>query len=208
MQATFTVTVQDFLRTVSNAALFAGTDETLPVLNAVRLEISEPDQNAEVTLTAVATDRYSIGMDTCKAVGVTAAAPLLIRLQDVKSLVKACKNVPTRSRPSTFVVAWVEDDSRVRFDIAYDNSVTVRQQDGEFPKYRSLIPDQSAYDAADGVHRVGLNPVYLARFALVDGGTGKSRPTMVMDWMTATKPAKVQLGDTFTGLIMPVRLSG
>lgn len=201
MAGTFTVPVGDFTRVLSNAAVFAGKDTTLPVLNAVRVEISAPDQNAEATMTAVATDRYTIGMDTCNVSGVINELALLISLPDVQRLVKAAK-----SCKHGYVVGAVEQDERVRFDIAFDATMIVQQQDGEFPKYRSLIPDDSTLDASDGVNTIAFDPSKLARFDKVQG-SGRLDP-IKLRLLTPTKPALVTKGDTFIGLIMPIRLAG
>ena len=127
----------DLHAAVSDAALFAGTDSTLPMLNAVRLEASETQ------LIAVATDRFTLGVRRVDYAG--ESFELMLSLADVRTLAKMAKTVGRHFelRTVTVELSRAESDNRVvsvQFGFSTGESVTFGTLDVEFPKWRQLIP--------------------------------------------------------------------
>ena len=85
---TLTVSAAVFGDLIAGAAIAAGTDKSLPTLNAVNLSASDG------VLTAVATDRYRlIYGEVSTETGEGQLAPSLIRLNDIKRLAAAIKAI-------------------------------------------------------------------------------------------------------------------
>ena len=121
---------------VSQVAVAAGRDDTLPVLTGVRIEI-EGD-----TLTLAATDRYRLAVRTLKwrpaspdASGV-ALVPARTLLDTAKSLSGAGVEVAIAlgSGPSGETLAGFAGGTR---------QTTTRLLEGTFPPYRKLLPESS-----------------------------------------------------------------
>lgn len=152
---------------VAQIAIAAGRDDTLPALTGIRVEI-EGD-----TLTLAATDRYRLAVRELpwKAqrpdVNATALVPARTLHETAKALTGA----------QAVEVAFASRDGHVESLIGFEGDgrrTTTRLIDGEFPKYRSLLPSESATTATmetalliDAVKRVSLvaernTPVRLA----------------------------------------------
>ncbi len=144
-----------FAEAVGQVALAAGRDDTLPVLTGVRLEI-EGD-----TITMAATDRYRLAVRT-----------LAWRPQDPS--VSTTALVPARTLAETARALGGGDEVLLSLSGAGSNEgmigfsgggrrTTSRLLEGEFPKYRSLLPSQSEAIASletapmvEAVRRVAL----------------------------------------------------
>ena len=76
-------TGHDFIEALRNVNIFAGTDDTLPVLCGVQME-----WDADATVELVATDRYMLARQTVESAEVTADGPghVFIPAQQVKQL--------------------------------------------------------------------------------------------------------------------------
>jgi DNA polymerase-3 subunit beta len=151
---------------VGQVAVAAGRDDTLPTLTGIRVEI------AESTITLAATDRYRLAVRELtwspESTGLDTAALVPARtLADTAKSLGHCETVQL-ALSSTGVgdgLMGFEGDGR---------RTTTRLLDGEFPKYRALLPSESATVAsvetaalADAVKRVALvaernTPVRLA----------------------------------------------
>lgn len=135
---------------VAQVVVAAGRDDMLPVLTGIRIEI-EDDQ-----LTLAATDRYRL------AVRELAWAP-------VRPGSSAVALVPARSLSET-AKSFGSGDVEIGLDSSgllglstTDRRSTARLIDGEFPKYRTLFPSESATTAristaalVESVKRVAL----------------------------------------------------
>jgi DNA polymerase-3 subunit beta len=170
----FTVNADTLQAAAARALITAGQNDTLPVLTAVNVEIGADG------VTLATTDRYRLGVGTL--------APIVRgddRVFNVNAagMVKACKalsgNVSVRVTDG-FVV--LSDGTR---------TVVTRLQDGEFPRYRALIPsdftshiDVTAADLTRAVKRMSVAldknaPVKLdASFARLEVQAVKSRETV------------------------------
>ncbi len=143
-----------FAAAVAQVSLAAGRDDTLPVLTGVRFEI-EGDQ-----LTLAATDRYRLAVRTLPwrpedaDVSTTALVPARTLSETARAL--------TAGPEVTLALATGGSEGMIGFEGA-GRRTTSRLLEGEFPKYRSLLPSESTAVAeiatspfAEAVKRVAL----------------------------------------------------
>lgn len=187
------VPAAELARVIGNALPFASGDRTVPVIVSVRLEADGE------TLTAVATDRYTLGADTVPMDSEPFA--FLLSRDDAQRLHKVLKDAGSVDN----VTLTVDGDT-----LTVNTGPTVLSftaQYGEFPKWRSLLPAEDTVEPTDSV---ALNPEFLARFAKVAPDSGRKRKGVGAVPMRITFYGKrrvlVRVGETFYGLIMPVRV--
>lgn len=125
-----------FASAVAQVALAAGRDDTLPVLTGVRFEI-EGDR-----ITMAATDRYRLAMRELSwrpeqpAVSVTALVP-------ARTLADTAKSMAAGAEVTLSLATGATGEGMIGFAGA-GRRATTRLLDGEFPKYRSLLPAEHA----------------------------------------------------------------
>jgi DNA polymerase-3 subunit beta len=124
-----------FAAAVAQVALAAGRDDTLPVLTGVRFEI-EGDQ-----LTLAATDRYRLAVRTLPwrpvdpGMSTTALVP-------ARTLAETAKALATGPEITLALSGAGSSEGMIGFEGA-GRRTTSRLLEGEFPKYRSLLPSES-----------------------------------------------------------------
>jgi len=153
--STGTIAGDVFAAAVAQVAIAAGRDDTLPTLTGIRIEISDS------TLTLAATDRYRLavrefswnpehtGLDT------NALVPARTLADTAKSLAQCdLVHLALSASGAGEGLMGFEGDGR---------RTTTRLLDGEFPKYRALLPSESLSVATietsalvDAVKRVAL----------------------------------------------------
>jgi DNA polymerase-3 subunit beta len=130
-----------FAAAVGQVAIAAGRDDTLPVLTGVRLEI-EGEQ-----LTLAATDRYRLAVRTLTwrpeqtGLSVTALVPARTLAETAKALTGGAEVTLALSSGSGSA-----GEGMIGFEGGPAGSrrrTTSRLLEGEFPKYRSLLPSES-----------------------------------------------------------------
>jgi DNA polymerase III subunit beta len=144
-----------FAAAVSSVAIAAGRDDTLPVLTGIRVEIDGED------VTLAATDRYRLAVRTLRwkpldpSLQATALVPARTLAESAKSL--------TAGAEVTLALAATGTGEGMLGLSGGTRRTTTRLLDGEFPKYRSLLPDSAAATAAidtaaltEAVRRVSL----------------------------------------------------
>ncbi len=144
-----------FASAVAQVALAAGRDDTLPVLTGVRFEI-EGDQ-----LTLAATDRYRLAVRTLPwrpadaGVSTTALVP-------ARTLSETARALTAGPEVTLALASGSGAEGMIGFEGA-GRRTTSRLLEGEFPKYRSLLPSESTAVAevatapfAEAVKRVAL----------------------------------------------------
>jgi DNA polymerase-3 subunit beta len=179
----------DFASAVSQVAIAAGRDDTLPVLTGVRL-----DMDGE-KLTMIATDRYRLAIrDLTWRPGTTDAT--MAALVPAKTLSDTAKAMAAGKEVTIALSQSGAGEGLIGFSGA-GRRTTTRLLDGEFPKVRSLLPDSHAAQAkiasaamTEVVKRVSLvaernTPVRLT-FAdgvltVEAGGTDDARASESMD---------------------------
>ncbi len=163
-----------FEAAVRQVALAAGRDDTLPVLTGVRFEI-EGD-----TLTLAATDRYRLAVRTLAwrpedpSVSTTALVPARTLSETARAL--------TSGPEVTLALSGAGGaEGMIGFEGA-GRRTTSRLLEGEFPKYRSLLPSEST-----AVAEIATAPFVEAvkRVALV-----------------AARNAPVRLGFSYDGVVL------
>ena len=163
-----------FAAAVAQVALAAGRDDTLPVLTGVRFEI-EGDQ-----LTLAATDRYRLAVRTLPwrptdpGLSTTALVP-------ARTLAETAKALTTGPEITLALSGAGSSEGMIGFEGA-GRRTTSRLLEGEFPKYRSLLPSEST-----AVAEIATGPLVEAvkRVALV-----------------AARNAPVRLGFSADGVVL------
>jgi DNA polymerase III subunit beta len=164
--ASGTVPGQLFAAAVAQVAVAAGRDDTLPTLTGIRMEIEGS------TIVLAATDRYRLAVreftwdPQSSAISTQALIPARTLADTAKSLADVASVVIALS-------AGGAGEGLIGFE-GHGRRTTTRLLDGEFPKYRSLLPSESSAIAnvetaalIDAVKRVALvaernTPVRLA----------------------------------------------
>lgn len=144
-----------FAHAVAQVAVAAGRDDTLPVLTGVRLEIDGD------SVTLAATDRYRLAVRTLTWAprepdqSATALIP-------ARTLADTAKTLSAGSEVTLALSTGGAGEGMMGFTGA-GRHTTTRLLDGEFPKYRSLIPAEAAATAGvataplvEAVKRVSL----------------------------------------------------
>ncbi len=144
-----------FAAAVGSVAVAAGRDDTLPVLTGVRLEIDGDE------LTLAATDRYRLAVRTLRwqpddpSLQGTALVP-------ARTLAEAAKSLTTGAQVSLALATGTSGEGLIGL-AGGARRTTTRLLDGEFPRYRSLLPAESSAVAlvdtaqlAEAVRRVAL----------------------------------------------------
>ena len=125
-----------FAAAVAQVALAAGRDDTLPVLTGVRVEIEGE------TLTLAATDRYRLAVRTLgwkpESTGMSTTA-----LVPARTLADTAKALTSGPEVTVALATGAAGEGMVGFEGA-GRRTTSRLLEGEFPKYRSLLPSESS----------------------------------------------------------------
>jgi DNA polymerase-3 subunit beta len=150
-----TVGSDAFAAAVTAVAVAAGRDDALPVLTGIRVEIDGEQ------MTLAATDRYRLAVRTLRwqpeepSMQATALVP-------AKTLADAAKSLTSGAQLSIALAVAGTGEGLIGL-AGGERSTTSRLLDGEFPKYRSLLPETSTATAnvdsaalTDAVRRVAL----------------------------------------------------
>lgn len=174
------VSADEFASAVAQVVVASGRDDTLPVLTGVRVEI-DGDR-----LTLAATDRYRLAMRelSWRPEGVELPAAALV---PGRTLAEAAKALAGPSDITIALGSGASGESLI--GLANDTRrTTTRLLDGEYPRYRSLIPNEHDVHATvqtamfiDALRRVSLvaqrtSPVRLSfepGILLLEAGTGE-----------------------------------
>jgi DNA polymerase-3 subunit beta len=124
-----------FAAAVAQVAVAAGRDDTLPTLTGVRVEI-EGD-----TLTLAATDRYRLAVReltwTPEQSGLSSTA-----LVPARTLADTAKALAGAGAVTVALSGSATNETLMGFE-GGGRRTTTRLIDGEFPKYRALLPEKS-----------------------------------------------------------------
>jgi DNA polymerase-3 subunit beta len=136
--ATGTVSSADFAHAVAQAVTAAGRDDMLPVLTGVRIEIDGS------TMALLATDRFRLSLRELQwdpgSTDVSAAA-----LVPAKVLADTAKSLTSGAEVTIALSSSGTGEGIIGFEGAAGGGVrrtTTRLLDGEFPKVRSLFPNE------------------------------------------------------------------
>ena len=200
-----TVAGTTFAHAVAQVAVAAGRDDTLPTLTGIRVEID----GGEVVLAA--TDRYRLAVRTfswvpqSSGIETTALVPARTLADTAKSL-SGCETVQLA------LAGTGQGEGLMGFE-GDGRRTTTRLLDGEFPKYRALLPSEAATVAwletatlVDAVKRVALvaernTPVRL-RFAgdeveLRAGGGDEAQALEQLDCSVEGDPIEIAFNPSY-----------
>ncbi len=148
-----TVAGADFAAAVAQVAIAAGRDDTLPTLTGIRVEVEGS------TITLAATDRYRLAVreltwdPALPGIESHALVPARILADTAKALAGVDVVQLSLAESSEGLMGFEGEGRRT----------TTRLLDGEFPKYRSLLPSEtlsaatiSTEDLTESVKRVAL----------------------------------------------------
>lgn len=155
-----------FADAVAQVAIAAGRDDTLPTLTGIRVEI----EGASITLAA--TDRYRLAV---RDFSWSPASPSIsaYALVPARTLADTAKSLADVDEVIIALASASAGEGLIGFE-GNGRRTTTRLLDGEFPKYRTLLPTESSAIAtietsvlSDAVKRVALvaernTPVRLA----------------------------------------------
>ncbi|RKS06612.1 DNA polymerase III beta subunit [Nocardiopsis sp. Huas11] len=150
-----TVGSDAFAAAVSQVAVAAGRDDTLPMLTGVRVEIEGE------TITLASTDRYRLAVRelTWKPENPELSAVALV---PAKTLHDTAKSLTSGAEVSVALSSGDGGEGMIGFE-GGGRRTTSRLLDGEFPKYRALLPDSfntvaevSRTEFVEAVKRVSL----------------------------------------------------
>jgi len=159
-----TVGSDAFATAVSQTAVAAGRDDTLPSLTGVRIEI-EGD-----TLTLISTDRYRLAVRELRwsparpDLSAAVLVPAKALTDTARSLTTAAEVSIALALPGDAAAAGLQvgGDGMIGFEAA-GRRTTTRLLSGEFPRYRTLLPSTVRATAevstsllAESVRRVAL----------------------------------------------------
>lgn len=158
---TGTVDPSTFAEAISQVAIAAGKDESLPMLTGIRMET----EGNEVTLAA--TDRFRLAVRTFEWDQVTEGETKI--LVPAKTFSDAARTLDTHSSdPVELAFGDGSDGREIGQDgllgiVAEKRQTTTRLLDAEFPKFRPLLPKQHTSMAVirvdqlqDAIQRVSL----------------------------------------------------
>ena len=131
-----TVGGAEFAAAVAQVAIAAGRDDTLPMLLGIRIEINDD------TVTMAATDRYRLAVRefTWKPEKASFESTALV---PARTLAETAKLLAGAGSVSVAYSTGGAGDGLMGFE-GDGRRTTTRLLDGEFPKYRQLLPDDSS----------------------------------------------------------------
>ena len=195
-----------FAAAVGQVAVAAGRDDTLPVLTGIRVEVVGEQ------LTLAATDRYRLAVRELKW-RPEPGAPDVIALIPARTLADAAKILAlTDAEVEIALGSGAQGEGMAGF-AGGSRRTTTRLLEGEFPKYRSLIPDDFSASATvqntaftEAVKRVALvaarnSPIHLtfeADTLLLDaGGSDEAQASESIEASYEGEPLKIAFNPTY-----------
>ncbi len=134
--STGSVSGASFAAAVAQVAIAAGRDDTLPTLTGIRMELEGS------TVTLAATDRYRLAVRefTWEPGSADLSAQVLV---PARTLADTAKSLAGVDEVVIALAAGGSGEGLIGFE-GDKRRTTTRLLDGEFPKYRSLLPSESS----------------------------------------------------------------
>lgn len=186
---TITLQTNELVRILKEAALFAHSSPDIPVINAVHVEARGGD------LVAVATDRFVLGASKTE-LDEPGQFLAVLPLRQVKTITQ----LAGAGKQCFSTVAIDADDKQVRVAFSSGETLTLANEleAGAHRAWMGLLKSSASDEPSKAMD---LNPQLVAKFARVSGAT-----RMRMHFFGHAKPIRVSVGDSFVGLVMPVRM--
>ncbi|WP_198344338.1 beta clamp domain-containing protein [Mycobacterium dioxanotrophicus] len=182
----------ELVRILKEASLFASSATTIPIINAVHLEASGQE------LVAVGTDRFVLGASKTELDEATGGFAAALTLQQVKTIIQlagACKQAFSK-------VALDADGKTIRVAFSSGETITLPASEIESGVHRGWLTLLKSSPDSEPSKAMVLNPQFLAKFARVSGAS-----RMRVHFFGHTRPIRVVIGDSFVGMVMPVRMA-
>lgn len=188
---TIKLQTNEFIRVVKEAAIFARSAPDIPMINAVHLEARGAD------LIAVATDRFVLGVSRTE---LDEPGEFLAALTSRQ--VRLIAQVAGAGRQCFSTVAIDADEKQVRVAFSSGETLTLPAE-VERGAHRSWFKLLESMPDGDPSKAMDVDPRLLAKFAQLQG---KRSARMRMYFSGHQKPIRVTVGDSFVGMVMPVRM--
>jgi DNA polymerase III sliding clamp (beta) subunit (PCNA family) len=188
-------------RALHNASLFASKDPSRPILCSILLQAGASEKG-KTTIVAVGCDSYVLGTDTVEAKGSTPG--FKVALAEGPALKAAIKALNAKTRAVLPALFKIEERQAVVTTV--DSTFRLPLEEGQYPNWEQLIPEEITETTS--AMPFGLDPKRLAAFLKVKGVGGASSP-LAFYVRDPLKPVLIKghgHGETFKGLIMPVRM--
>ena len=202
-EVTGTVGADTFASAISQVAIAAGRDDTLPALTGIRMEISDD------MLTLVATDRYRLAVRELPWNPVMSGLSTAV-LIPARVLSDTARALNSSAEVAIALAAEAASGASADGIIGFEGGgrrTTSRLLSGEYPKYQSLLPSEfsavaeiPAAQFSDAVKRVALvaernTPVRLTfnpGEVLLEAGTGDdAQATEAIEMSFAGEPMQI-----------------
>jgi hypothetical protein len=192
----FTIKAPALRQALTTALNFAGTDDTLPVINAIRVTSLGPD-----SVEIAATDRYVMSVERLDAKGITDLVEFSIPCDIARRLLMLLPKA-RKALHETDPVEFTTDDEKVTVRITGDIETAITFTPyKEFVGYRKLINQVEAAEAKPA-DMMGFTPAILAKVCKAIASRGDSMP-MKAYFRGQSKGVVLKHGDDFTALVMP-----
>lgn len=203
MTTTWTAAPQDVERLIGAVLPHTSTDDYIPVITCVRLEVTSD------RLIAVGTDRYTLGVawgnlaDWNEDNPTHQDAAACIFANDLRRLFAFLK--PHKKKAAS----WTLTDKGLTVAIG-EESLTVRTVDVDFVKWRPLIGRLSEEsNSSTGTPVMRFTPQMVSHFIQSAKAMGEGFGQMHWHFgQSSTSAPLIRIGDNFIGLLMPQRLDG
>lgn len=192
-----TIGIHQLRELVTPVLPFAGSDDMLPVLCAVRIEAHGP------WLTATATDRFRLAVQRVKAPeGTWPEWSATVPLSTLRSLLRTFR--PQRGMDSQVSLSIDGDLLRVVSAGALidmdDAAITYPLERGQFPGVHSIIRKALAAETVAGAH-TAVNPKFLAAMPV-------GHQAIRIKVSAPNEPVPFTDGEDFICIVMPRRVVG
>lgn len=196
MSTTITLDAAILERVLANGILFAApAKDCLPALEVVRF-----DWDGD-TLLAIATNRCVLSTETVDYHGkgnTEGRDAFSVGVADAKRVIAMLKAL--RSPRFPVAVKYDSDANKVTFMIDGD-TIMVTAEHGNFPNWQRLVPEDIEGDPVD---TISLGAQWLGLLAKVKADKGSP----VRFGFNGTKPVRVQIGENFKAVVIPIRNAG
>lgn len=208
---TFTIDRAAWQSLLSDVLPFTGDDLTLPLLTAIQVEF------AGKRITMRATDRFALGKVWWEHDTEIGAAKVMLPASDARAMAKLhpahARGLPQKELTITVNPGpalgqhWYTQPKDIEAGTititsggVFDPKVTSEHRvfNGDFVDCDKLIPEEFT-----GTPQIGWNPDFMDKFRRVS--RDRHKPVRVR-FAGAYRPIRVDIGDRFTGILMPAML--
>jgi DNA polymerase III sliding clamp (beta) subunit (PCNA family) len=194
----FTIKAPALRQALTTALTFAGTDDTLPVINAIRITSLAPD-----AVEVVATDRYVMSIERLDAKDVTGLVEFSIPCDITRRLLMLLPRA-RKALHEADPVEFTTTDEKVTVRIPGDIETAIT-----FTPYKDFIPYRQMIDKIEATEAkpadmMAFTPAFLAK--VCKAIAARDRMPMKAYFRGEMKSVVLKHGDDFMAIVMPVRI--